>query len=265
MSITICFVARTGVVLGTDSRVTTTSSEGDTREDAYPKLVQFGRAPIALAMVGVGAYGGRDFRSLIAETYHDWCAAVPAVRGVEQVARAFAETAGRIARESGPDRGMSVLVAGFSPGEAFGELWEVELPSGDVTNRAASGSQTFLWRGQSDAVKTLWWGANLSALTDALSRAGVPEEQAARVLADVKASAAWGPERINWGMPLRSAVDLVRFQLDLQIESERFMPGRARCGAPIQVVAINDAGLRWMDQPFAEFASVGCSDPDPSW
>lgn len=264
MSITICFVARTGIVLGTDSRVTTTSSEGKTREDAYPKLVQFGQTPVAMAMVGVGSYGGRDFRSLVAETYRSWCGSMRKTddgRGVGDVARAFAETAGQIARESGSETGMTVLVAGYSPGEAFGELWEVALPRGKVVQRARPGAHTFVWRGQCEAVKTLWWGANLSALTKALEGAELPPQKIAGVLDEVKAASAWGPQRVNWGMPLRSAVDLVRFQLDVQIQYERFMPGRALCGDPVQVVAINDAGLRWMDQPFAEFATVGCEHP----
>ena len=38
MSVSIGFVAKTGIVLGTDSRVTTRTGEGETREDAYPKL-----------------------------------------------------------------------------------------------------------------------------------------------------------------------------------------------------------------------------------
>ncbi len=258
MSIMICFVARTGIVLGTDSRVTTTGPEGDTREDAYPKLVQFGKQPIALGMVGVGAYGGRDFRSLVAETHRAWCRQGRTPKEVEHIAQLFAETAGRIAREHGPDKRMTVLVGGFSPDEAFGELWEVILPAGEVHLRAGTEAQTFVWRGQCEAVKTLWWGTNLGAMGRALDAAEVDEDKAKKVLEAVRKEAAWGPQRINWGMPLSSAIDLVRFQLDVQIQYERFMPGRGKCGAPIQVAAINDAGLRWMNQPFVDFATVGC-------
>ena len=262
MSVMICFVARTGIVLGTDSRVTTRFAEGETREDAYPKLVQFGSLPVALGMVGVGAYGGLDFRALVAETHRRFCRAQSAgdeaarpSDGVESVARAFAETAGSLAREAGATAEMDVLVAGYSPGGAFGELWEVHLPAGHVTSQTRA-SPTFVWRGQTDAVKTLWWGANLGALHAALEEAGVGPDAAQAVVDGVKRRAAWGPERTNWGMPLSSAVDLVRFQLDLQIAYERFMPGRGTCGPPTQIVAINDAGLRWIDQPFEPFAQV---------
>ena len=128
MSIAICFVARTGIVLGTDSRVTTRFKEGSTREDAYPKLVQFGDLPIALAMVGTGSYGGRDFRALLAETWR----ARKDETTVEAVAGLFATVGGEIARDAGAKDSdtMNVLVAGFAPRAAFGELWEVPQAGG---------------------------------------------------------------------------------------------------------------------------------------
>lgn len=257
MSIAICFVARTGIVLGTDSRVTSKGPEGATREDAYPKLVQFGSLPVGMAMVGAGAYGGRDFRSLVGEAYRAACPEGPRPLAVEAVAQRFAETAGEIARETGAKREMKVMVAGFSPGQAFGELHEVTLPAGKVTQLAAPESQTFAWRGRAQAIKTLWWGANLSVLHRVLEDNGLSHEQASRIMGEVKRASAWGPERINWGMPLHSAVDLVRFQLEVEIQAERFLPGRSSCGFPVQLLAINDAGLKWIDDPFGDFARVG--------
>ena len=69
------------------------------------------------------------------------------------------------------------------------------------------------------------------------------------------AAAAPKEERTNWGMPLSTAVELVRFQLEVQIQAERFLPGRDACGAPTQILAINSAGLRWIDRPFPDFLS----------
>jgi len=249
--------------MGTDSRVTTTGPEGDTREDAYPKLVQFGTLPVGMAMVGAGSYGGRDFRSLVAETWRTCRGPEATSLAVQNVAERFAAVAGPIARDSGNTTDMNVLVAGFSPGEAFGELWEVRLPDGQVTQQARPQSQTFVWRGRADAVKTLWWGANLGVLRHTLESHGLNHQAATAVMDDVKTAAAWGPERINWGMPLTSAVDLIRFQLEVQIQSERFLPGRAACGAPTQLLAINDAGLHWVDRPFEPIAQVSGIGPNP--
>ncbi len=260
MSITICFVARTGIVLGTDSRVTTRFDVGETREDAYPKLVQFADLPVALAMVGVGAYGGLDFRALVAETHRAWCRESTRSSSVEAIASAFAQTASSIAEEAKQAQTMTVLIAGYSPDAARGELWEVRLPTGQIVQRAKD-SPTFVWRGQTEAVQTLWWGANMNALRGALNDAGIDKDTAQAVMNGVKKRSAWGPERMTWGMPLSSAVDLVRFQLEQQIAFERFMPGRGKCGPPTQIVAINDVGLRWMDNPFEAFsqtASTGC-------
>lgn len=257
MSIAICFVAKTGVVLGTDSRVTTTFQEGKTREDAYPKLVSFGDLPIALAMVGAGAYGGRDFRSLVAETHRTWLGRRKRSRTVDEVAQAFADTAAPIAKESGREDAMRVFVAGYSPGVPFGELWEVDLPAGTIRREVEPGRNTIRWRGSNEAVTTLWWGANLHALRHAMADAGVPRGKHQAVVDNVTARCGWGPERLNWGMPLNSAVDLVRFQLEVQIQYERFTPGRGFCGPPTQIVAINDSGLHWMDNPFCRLGAVG--------
>ena len=140
-------------------------------------------------------------------------------------------------------------------GAAFGELWEVSHPSGTVTLQARD-TQTFVWRGSTDAVKTLWWGADLHALKHALAEHGVEGDAATGIVAEVKRRSAWGPARTNWGMPLSSAVELVRFQLGLQITAERFLPGRGSCGFPTQLLAINNAGLRWIDRPFPDFLSA---------
>ena len=254
MSIAIAFVARTGIVMGTDSRVTTRGREGATREDAYPKLVEFCGAPVATAMVGAGFYGGRNFRALVAEAHQAW-RDEGADGKVEAIAQVIGRTGAAIAKEARIKAPMTVLVGGYSPGEMFAELWEVALPGGKAAKRAAMGSQTFVWRGQTEAVKTLWWGANLGVLDKALKDAGVEPEAAKAVTEQVKREAAWGPERISWGMPLSSAVELVRFQLDVQLAYERFMPGRGTCGPPTQLLAINEAGLRWFDRPFGDFLS----------
>lgn len=256
MSIAIAFVAKTGVVLGTDSRVTLTLPEGVTREDAYPKLVQFGSHPIGLAMVGAGSYGGRDFRSLVAEAHG--AAKDPTARPtVEGVAKLLLETVGPIAKQAGQSRGMNVLVAGYGPDDVHAELWEASLPEGGVQRLTSPGSNAFVWRGRSEAAQTLWWGANLGALAATLDEAEIDAEQKKTILEGVRKRAAWGPERTAWGMPLSSAAELVRFQLEVQIQAERFLPGRGHSGPPTQLVAINNSGLHWLDAPFATFANIG--------
>lgn len=256
MSIAIAFVAKTGVVLGTDSRVTLTLPEGVTREDAYPKLVQFGRHPIGLAMVGTGSYGGRDFRSLVAEA-HGALEGPDARPSVEGVARLLLETVGPIAKQAKQSRGMNVLVAGYGPDDVHAELWEASLPEGGVARLTPAGSNAFVWRGRSEAAQTLWWGANLGALGASLEEQGLDDAQKKAVLEGVRKRAAWGPERTAWGMPLSSAAELVRFQLEVQIQAERFMPGRGHSGPPTQLVAINSSGLHWLDAPFSTFAEIG--------
>ncbi len=255
MSIAICFLARTGLVLGTDSRVTTKFRDGVTTEDSYPKLVQFGDLPVALAMVGAGSYGGYDFHSLVAEAHRAWRSRSGPAE-VEAVVEAFAERAGEIARASGRTTEMSVWVGGFDPGAAFGQLWSVVLPAGTVERIRAPGQRSIRWNGSADAVNTLWWGANVPQLHQALHDEEVDHGAAHRVVDRVKAACAWGPDRLNWGMPLMSAVDLVRFLLEVQITHERFMPGRGRCGGPTQIVAMNTMGLHWVETPSATFAAL---------
>lgn len=316
MSIAISFLARTGIVLGTDSRVTINHSEGTMFHDSYPKLAQFGDLPIALSMVGVGSYAGRDFRSLVRETHHRWASDGADDKSVKGVADLFSSVVGDLAQaehakcthdvDDPAHVGiMNVVIGGFSPGAVFGEMYELQFPSGKFVNEWGPGQNTMTWRGVADAVTTLWWGVEEGALHSACrdvakteideakaaasepvldgeelagsnadpapsadAEAGAPppddaaqkaEEEAvetrARALREkistgIRSKAAWGPERLTWSMPLSTAVDLVRFQLEVQIETERFLPGRARCGYPTQLLAISDSGLYWVEKPF---------------
>lgn len=250
MSVAVYFLARTGFILGTDSRVTFNMQEGTTQEDAYPKLVGFDDLPVALAMVGTGAYGGRDFRSLVTETIGYHKKIEKKNNTVEEVAKTFAEVATQIAKSSGNKNNMEVLIGGFSPGNFFGEIWRVLLPSGNFECYRKPGEHLIGWTGCTEAIGIQWWGVSLYRLGQIFKESGINQETADEIIEKYKKACAWGPERFNWGMPLRSAVDLVRHLLTLQINYERFMPGRGRCGMPLQVVAITPEGLTWVDNPF---------------
>jgi hypothetical protein len=248
VSVVVCFLARTGLAIGTDSRVTSRfGKHGETQEDAYPKLVTFGQLPIACAMVGAGSFQGRDFRSLVREAANQY----DGTGSVRSVAERFAEVAGAVARKGRrKGREMEVWIGGFSPDEHFGELFGVQLPSGKVECLRRPGEQTFRWMGANEAINTLFWGADRAVLKSILDQHDIDAAAAEKIVDDLRAKAAWGPDRMNWGMPLSSAVEFVQFLLDVQIQYERFQPGRARCGYPQQVVAVSPEGTQWIENPF---------------
>lgn len=290
MTIRICFRNKTNIVLGTDSRVTILHPKGQIPHDGYRKLVQFGDLPIGLAMAGNGAYGDHELESIAAETFEHWAADDGDDRSVENIARWFGKVGGEIARALHPncnhtpdDRehvGMRVVVAGFSSGETFGEMYEVHLPSGEFINEERIANSPITWEGVTDAVSTLWNGYNPSALWVAC--VGVAkqsaehiakefgkeemledksiEEQARGLNGDlqkiVRAQAGWenlaaGEKAPHiTGLPTSSAVDLVRFLLDVQIQTDRFLPGRGMCGYPIQLATVSRQGFRWIENPF---------------
>lgn len=248
MTVAVFFVSSSGIAMGTDSRVTSFFKEGKSYEDSYKKLVKFGEFPIAMAMVGAGHYAYRTFDSLVAEAvehYND--SELPG--SVESVANTFIEIATPVAKDSGNNMQMTVLIGGFSPKENFGEMWEATLPSGKLKCQRKPGERTIGWRGCCNAINTLWYGYDGKKLRQSFKDFGIDATTANEVIKDYQKKVAWGPERLDYAKPLGGSADLVKFLLSVQINYERFMPGKGLCNYPIQLVTISRSeGVKWLEK-----------------
>ena len=89
-------------------------------------------------------------------------------------------------------------------------------------------------------VFTLLYAYNPDMLAGLREQLGVDEErfdqalQSRRVLAPI--------EKLSlWAIPIQDAIDLAVFLAKVQVEMDRFLPGSAACGGPIDVMVLQMA------------------------
>jgi hypothetical protein len=263
MTTVVCFKVPDGIVLGADSAMTVhRQAHGDNRYDSYHKLSRVGCLPVATAMWGRGSIGQRSIPSLVEELSVSHIAREPAEAwDVERVARAlYALLVQR--HESSPHNAetaaLHMLVAGYSPGSYHGQVWRLQVPDGEPRLIASEETLTISWFGVTDAIHTLWWGHS-PHLPQVLEEQGLEAAEIQRVIQGLRRRAAWGPERLDFGMPLQNAVDLVAFLMSVEISHERYSPGLARSAPPVDLLVVRSGGAQWVRRKelFAPPAPVG--------
>ncbi len=251
MTTVVCFKVPDGIVLGADSAMTVRRrGAGENRYDSYHKISVVGDLPMATAMWGRGALGQRTIPSLVEEFSVEHVHLIPPIeRTVERVARdlrAFMQERYEAANAGhGPDVPLHMLIGGFSPGQYHGQVFTFDVPGDDIRLHADHPTLTISWFGVTDAIHTLWWG-HAPGLHEALMAEGLDHAAAHRVIARVRQQAALGPERLDFGMPLQNAVDLVGFLVSVEIARERYTPGLARSAPPVDLLVLRPDGARWI-------------------
>ncbi len=254
MTTIVTFKVSDGIVMGADSAMTTRKGRlGTNRYDSYEKLNQIGNLPVVTAMWGNALTAGRTVRSLVWEFARtkgydapvgdipDWT--------MEQVARGLADF---IEKQVTKDKDcnckpgkLELLVSGYSAGRFKPEQWHVKFPQGTVTLRQAEDQLALTWDGVNDDIRTLWWGAH-PGLAKIMRKHGVDAETVSAVLKDLHQQAAWGPQRVDFSMPVREAAGLVEFLLTVQVTAERYKPKLARSAPPIDIAIVRYDGVHWV-------------------
>ena len=250
MTTVVSFKVPDGIVLGADSAMTVNRrGSGENRYDSYHKLSTVADLPVATAMWGRGAIGQRSIPSLV-EEFAASCPRKPPTEAwtVEEAARALYQFMQERHDEapSGPnDPHLHMLVAGYSHGSYHGQIWRFDVPGGEPRLHADQQTLTLSGFGVTEGIHTLWWGHS-PALHDALLAEGLDHEAASRVIRRVREHSALGPDRLDFGMPLQNAIDLVAFLVSLEIARERYTPGLARSAPPVDLLVVRADGVRWV-------------------
>ena len=252
MTTIVSFKIPDGIVVAADSAMTTKKGKlGANRYDSYEKLCQVGQLPVVVAMWGSALTGGRTVANLVNEFAR--------IQGYEDPSTSHwtmgelaEELAGHVqqAAEEGKNCGcatakLDLLLSGYSKDRPFPEQWHLRFPKGAVKRRYAERGLAISWDGVTEDIRTLWWGHHPS-LARILTKHGVSQEQQRAILKDLEARAAWGPERVDFAMPLADAARLVEFLVWVQVTAERFRPGLARSAGPIDVVVVRQEGVTWL-------------------
>ncbi len=266
MSIAIVVKVSEGIVLAADSAATIRGRIGDqegvlkTYYNAR-KLLQIGDFPIGVLTWGQAFVGLRTVESLVREWEHNnrWrsrelyshdesdpfevqvCA-----QGLHQfLADAYDEEYKDLPREELEKQGLGVVVAGYSEGAFFPEIWRFVLPFDDTIHDQRpdiDGKPQFgaSWFGATDAIIRLHWGRDDMAIGILTEKFDIPKEAIHEALAPLQYIIPFPV------MPLQDAIEYAQYVGNIVIGRYRFVVGSELCGGQIDIAAITQEDFSWI-------------------
>lgn len=262
MTIAIALKVTDGVVLGTDSAASLLG-DGDRYYNIFhnaEKTFHLARGlPVGVMTYGLGSLAGLSIGSLVrslrsrlegaSPAHGDWVLQ-PASYTLSQVAASvtrffYDELYQPTHAGSRTSRlpALGFMIAGFSAQADHPEVWTVEIRDGEcagpVLVLGPADAGRLAWRGESEALDRLLYGANAAARVRMMVR-GLTEESAAALLEDEENLA-------TPAMPMQDAIDLVRYLADVTTGFARFRMGPPTVAGPIDIAAITrHQGFRWI-------------------
>jgi hypothetical protein len=234
-----------GIILGADSATQIMGQDANgnnvvlkTYQNAK-KLFQYRDRPVGLLTYGIGNIGKKSIETLLREYDLQNTVAVSPNSDVEGISRdlltffsnAYNQFYGHITDESKKPI-LGFYIAGYSPILALGEEWEFIIPRDTepkkVRERELFGSS---WRGISIPFTRLYFGYDPRVLNDLISL-GIPEPQLRQIFSKYQASVIYD------GMPVKDAVEFVKFILKTTIGLSSFETGAVSCSEPILIASI---------------------------
>lgn len=227
------------------------------------KLLQIGDFPIGVLTWGQAFIGPRTVESLVREweyeyswqTREEYAQEHPESFKVKEcaeglcrfLAKIHAEAYQEQAEEQRPPLGM--VVAGYSQGEFFPEVWRFVLPfdsEGVVHNQRpdVEGKPDFgaSWFGGTDAIVRLHWGRDDAVIKIISERFGLSEDDVRDALAPLQYQIPFSL------MPLQDAIDYANYMLNVAIGRFRFVLGPELCGGQIEIAAITPKEFDWISR-----------------
>ena len=256
---TIAVAIRTGsaVVFAADSKVTTSGIVG-IEEDGSPRWLEqtydnatkmvHDRNRILMGMVAghanIGQVAATDFlstlsmkntRSAAAEDQDEALRTI--VDSMVTLKRSYWETT-QVPPEKWP--GPTILLAAPSPTSTAPRVWRVNLHGADSDMSEMLTEPGIHLEGSYAEVFTLLYAFNPDMMEEIRQQLGVDE---ARFRDAVRSRRVLAPiDKLSlWGMPIQDAMDLAVFLASVQVEMDRFLPGTAACGGPIDVMVLQMA------------------------
>ena len=272
MSVGIVVKVSEGLVLGADSAATVHGRiEGpDGIQEGVVKtyynarkLLQIGDFPIGLFTWGQPYIGARTVESLVREWEHDrrWQSLDEfkhlrdgsdrySVRACAEELRQHLAAAHEAEFGHQPEQqrpGLGVIVAGYSAGEFFPEIWRFAVPFDDTIHDQRpdrDGKPDFgaSWFGLTEAIVRLHFGRDNQVISIISERFGIPVEDVGEALAPLQYQV---PLAV---MPLQDAIEYAHYMINVAIGRYRFVIGPELCGGQIEVAAITQREFRWISR-----------------
>lgn len=226
------------------------------------KLLQIGDFPIGLFTWGQAFIGLRTIESLVRQweydkgwqsqkEYEETCLGEPFVvkacaEGLrEHLAQVYNEQFGDLPEQQRP--GLGVVVAGYSEGAFFPEIWRFVLPADNqVINQRpdCDGRPDFgaTWFGLTDAIVRLHWGRDDAVIKIISERFGILEQEVREALNPLEYQVPFAV------MPLQDAIEYAHYMVNVAVGRYRFVAGPELCGGEIDVAAITQREFKWISR-----------------
>ena len=253
MSIVACVKVQDGIALGCDSatQISGRDPQGNigvlkVYENAR-KLFRFQELPVGILTYGIGNIGAKSIQTILREFNKEYSPNVENYT-VEEISNQLLDFIVKLYNEifeSQPVAKRPVLgiyVAGYSSNKPLGEEWEFRIPVDKKAKQVRPAEKTGAsWRGIEIPFTRLYFGYDPRAIID-LVKSGIDEKKVRDVFKAYQAAVVFD------GMPVKDAVNLIKFVLRTTIGLNSFEIGAPSCSEPIQVAVINAAdGFNWTD------------------
>lgn len=136
--------------------------------------------------------------------------------------------------------GPTMIIAATGQGRATPRVWHANL-DGEAFTLTEILERPGIWlEGSYVDAFTLLYGYNPDILEETRNLLGIEEQKLTEVLGARKTLSPIHKIALN-GMPVQDAVDMAVFLATVQVQMDRFLPGQAACGGPIDVMVLQTA------------------------
>jgi hypothetical protein len=148
-----------------------------------------------------------------------------------------------------PETSLGFLIAGYSKGEGHPEMFLININDGKIEEPEelnADDPLSISWFGETLFLTRLLLGFD-ERLLEIFEDNGVDGETINNILRDCR-------EKLQLplgvpAMPIKDAIDLVKFLADISVNSSRFVPGAQVIGGPIDIAVITKhEGFKWIQR-----------------
>ena len=225
------------------------------------KLMRIGDFPVGVLTWGQAYIGARTIESLVREWEHNegwqsqkqyqerekssFSVEVCAEGLRKHIAQAHDEEFASLPKERRP--GLGVVVAGYSQGQFFPEIWRFVLPLDDQIHNQRpdrDGKPDFgaSWFGLTDAIVRLHWGRDENAIKIISEKFDIPEQAVFEALQPLQYPIPFAV------MPLQDAIEYASYVVNVVIGRFRFVLGVELCGGEIDIAAITQREFHWISK-----------------
>ncbi|HOV05726.1 MAG TPA: hypothetical protein PLV27_00525 [Anaerolineaceae bacterium] len=266
MTIAISIKVNNGIVLATDSAASITAQGPDGQSLGIVNVYQNAeklfnlckKKPIGVITWGTGSIGRQSISTVIKDYRNALEEQLDQKNGIdiqkitedfsknifEKYKLAYKEWKGTLPQ-------IGFLIAGYSTGNDFAEEWKFEINNGQMNEpEAVRGidQSGMVWNGEPEAISRILVGTS-PLLPQVLKEYGLKAQTINEII--MLANNRLTIPFIIDAMPIKDAIDLAKFFVELTINFSKFRPGAPTVNEPIDIAAITKhEGFKWVSRKY---------------